>query len=226
MIQMDIPAAFVCSQIFAYNGRHWLGQQPTGWTGRFAALSGCYAMGIIGACGIYLYSGWTEWEMMYWTEWVRMDTENFGDYGLALVAPLFLLALGVAAIFGFHWAHLQIARGRPRRVWWAIWIGIAISLGMVLITPAAPMLVGHYHDYHAYIDAARASGNAWDYGVVAVGPWTACVPFAAEDALLQRHGLITFFGPRFFIPWLIDILIFVGSAWYVARWFRAPPQPG
>ena len=226
MIQMDIPAAFVCSQIFAYNGREWLANEKPGWTSRWSALSGCYALGIIGACGIYLYSGWTEWEMMYWTEHVRMDTANFGNYWLALVAPLFLLALGAAGIFGFQWAHQKIVDGKPKHVFWAIWIGIAVSLGMVFITPSAPMLIGHFHDYHAYINEALSSGKAWDYGVFTVGPWTWCVPWAAKDALLDKHNLITFFGPRFFVPWLIDIVFFLGSAWFVARWYKKQNPKG
>jgi hypothetical protein len=152
MIQMDIPAAFVCSQIFAYSGRAWLAKEPVAWTGKYTALAGCFAMGVIGACGVYLYSGWTEWEMMYWTSFVRMDTANFGNYGLALVAPLFLVALGLCGMWGFKMAHGFIAAGQPKKVLAALWIGTALSLGTVLLTPSAPFLVGHFADYHAYVN--------------------------------------------------------------------------
>jgi hypothetical protein len=223
MIQMDLPAAFVCSQIFAYSGRHWLKREPVALTGKYTALSGCFSLGVIGACGLYLYSGWTEWEMMYWSRLVRMDTANFGNYWRALVAPLFLLGLGAFGIAGFWLAHRWVAAGHPRKVLVAIWSGVAVSLGMVLITPSAPFLVGHFADYHAYIEAARAASEPWDYGVFYLGPWTACIPFAASAELLERHRLVTFFTPSFFIPWLIDIVLFFGSTIAVSRWFKSRP---
>ena len=104
MIQMDIPAACVCSQIFAYCGKDWLVNVKSSCSGRYTALAVTYGLAIIGACGLYLYSGWTEWEMMYWFEDVRMETANFGNPWLALIGPLFLLALGVASLIGFHQA--------------------------------------------------------------------------------------------------------------------------
>ncbi len=224
MIQMDIPAAYVCAQIFAYSGRKWLANVKPSWSGRYTMLATVYALGVIGACGIYLYSGWTEWEMMYWSESVRMETGNFGNPFLALVVPLFLVALGIAGCVGFKLAHGWIAAGKSRNVLISLWIGIAVSLGMVFITPSAPMLVGHYHDYYAFINEAVASGNPWDYGLVVAGFWKLCIPWAAKSELLAKHNLITFFNPRFFIPWGIDILVFLGSAIAVARWYRKQNQ--
>jgi len=224
MIQMDIPAAFVCSQIFAYSGREWLAKEPVSWSGKYTALAGCFAMGVIGACGVYLYSGWTEWEMMYWSSFVRMDTAHFGNYWFALIGPLFLLALGFCGMWGFRMAHGYIAAGQPKKVLAALWIGTAISLGTVLLTPSAPFLIGHYADYHAYVDEALASADAWAYGIFHVGSWIGCIPFAAGAEHLDRHHLITFFGPRFFIPWAIDIAIFIGATVLVSRWFKKQGQ--
>lgn len=225
MIQMDIPAAYVCAQIFAYSGRGWLARSTPSWSGRYTLLAAAYALGVIGPCGLYLYSGWPEWEMMYWLEAVRMDTGNFGNPYLALVAPLFVLSLGVAGATGFVLAHGWIAAGKPKKVLVSLWLGIAASLGMVLLTPSAPMLVGHYHDYQAFIAEAAASGDPWRYGLIMAGWWKVSVPWAADKALLAQHGLITFFNPAFFVPWLMDILIFLGSAWALARWYRRQGRP-
>ncbi len=224
MIQMDIPAAFVCSQIFAYSGREWLAKEPVSWSGRYTALAACFALGVIGACGVYLYSGWTEWEMMYWSSFVQMNTANFGNYWLALVAPLFIAALGFCGMWGFRLAHGFIAAGKPKNVLVALWIGTAISLGTVLLTPSAPFLVGHYADYHAYVNEALRSPSPWSYGIFHVGGWTGCWPFAASADHLAQFHLITFFGLRFFVPWAIDIAIFVGSTVALSRWFKKPRQ--
>jgi len=224
MIQMDIPAAYVCAQIFAYCGRDWLAHETPSWGGKYTALAVAYALGIIGACGLYLYSGWTEWEMMYWFEVVRMETANFGNPLLALVAPLFLVALGIAGLVGFKIAHQWIVEDKPKKVLASLWLGVAVSLIMVFFTPAAPMLVGHYHNYHAFINEAVASAKPWDYGLVVLGPWKLCLPWAATEEFLVKHELITFFNPRFFVPWLIDILIFFGSAFAVAKWYKQHKQ--
>ena len=220
MIQMDIPAAYVCSQIFAYCGRNWLAHENPSWTGRYTALAVTYSLGVIGACGLYLYSGWTEWEMMYWFKAVRMDTANFGDPILALVAPLFLFALGIASLVGFKLAHQWIVEDKPKKVLISLWCGIAVSLIMVLFTPSAPMLVGHYDNYHAFINEAAASGEPLKYGLVVLGAWKLSIPFAAAEELLDKHELITFFNPRFFVPWVIDMIIFLGSVFAVAIWFK------
>jgi hypothetical protein len=220
MIQMDIPAAYVCSQIFAYCGRDWLVHETPSWSGRYTALAVTYALGIIGACGLYLYSGWTEWEMMYWFEDVRMETANFGNPLLALVGPLFLAALGAASLIGFKLAHRWIVERKPKKVLISLCLGAAVSLIMVLFTPSAPMLVGHYHNYHGFVNEAIASAKPWDYGLVVLGAWKLCIPWAVNGELLVKHELVTFFNPRFFVPWLIDILIFFGSAFAVAGWYR------
>ena len=38
MIQMDIPAAYVCAQIFAYCGRDWLAYETPSWGGKYIKL--------------------------------------------------------------------------------------------------------------------------------------------------------------------------------------------
>lgn len=220
MIQMDIPAAYVCSQIFAYSGRKWLSRVSPSWSGKYTALATIYALGVIGICGLYLYSGWTEWEMMYWFEAVRMDTSNFGNPFLALIAPLFLFALGAAGTVGFVLAHRWIVDGKPRKVLISLWLGIAISLIMVLFTPSAPMLVGHYYNYHAFVNEAVALVEPWRHGLIIIGNWKLCLPWAVEEEILAKHELITFFNPRFFVPWVIDILIFFGSAYAMTKWYK------
>lgn len=197
MIQMDIPAAYVCSQIFAYSGRKWLVRVTPSWSGKYTALATIYALGVIGVCGLYLYSGWTEWEMMYWFEAVRLDASKFGNPFFALIAPFFLFALGAAGAVGFVLAHRWIVDEKPKKVLISLWLGIAVSLTMVFFTPSAPMLIGHYYDYNAFIKEAVASGDPWKYGLLVIGSWKLCVPWAAAKQLLAKHSLITFFNPSF-----------------------------
>ena len=87
------------------------------------------------------------------------------------------------------------------------------------------MLIGHYQDYHAYMTEAVHSGSAWSYGVISLGDWHFLVPWAASPQLLGRFGLITFFHPAFFFPWVIDIALFFGSAYALSRWFKQQPGP-
>ena len=74
------------------------------------------------------------------------------------------------------------------------------------------------------MEAVR-SGSAWSYGVVSLGDWRFMVPWAASGELLGRFGLITFFHPAFFFPWVIDIALFFGSAFALSRWFKQQPGP-
>jgi hypothetical protein len=101
-----------------------------------------------------------------------------------------------------------------------ICIGLAFSVVVALLTPSAPMFVGHLQDYRAYIREAIASGRAWDYGVIQVGPWVGGIPPAAHRDLLAKYDLTTCFDPRFFVPLLIDSLIYFGFTAALALWFR------
>lgn len=225
MIQMDVPAAFGFAQLFAWCGRQRLKQEEPSLSGRFTIVSVAYALGVIGPCALYLYGSWPEWETMYWFEPIRMDTANFGNLSLALVGPLFLIALAISAGTGFLLAHRWIRAGQPRRVQIGICVGLAFSVGVVLLTPSAPMFVGHLQDYRAYIRDAIASGRAWDYGVIQVGPWVGGIPPAAHRDLLAKYDLITCFDPRFVVPLLIDSLIYFGFTAALALWFNRQ-KPG
>jgi hypothetical protein len=116
--------------------------------------------------------------------------------------------------------HRLHAEKKPKKVLISLFIGTAVSLIMVLFTPSAPMLVGHYHDYHSYVNEAVSSASPWDYGIVALGAWKFCMPWAASGELLTKHELVTFFNPRFFVPWLIDIVIFFGTTFALAIWYK------
>jgi len=224
MVQVDIPAAFVCSQVFAWSGRRWLVDEPPSWLGRYTAIAFAYAAAVVGACGLYLFAGWPEWEVMYWFEPIRMDTANFGNPLLALVAPLFIVVTGLAGGGGFLLAHRWARAGKPRRILAALWIGVAFILGMFLLNPAAPMFVGRYYDYHAYLREAVASARPLDYGVLMLGPWTFGIPWAAQQALLDKHHLITYFSAPFFVPVLIDLVVFFVPTVALARWFGRPQR--
>lgn len=220
MVQMDIPAAFAFAQLFAWCGRKRLQQEEPAILGRYTVVAAAYALAVIGPCALYLYSGWTEWETMYWLRPIRMDTANFGNPLLALFVPLFLITLAIAAGIGFLLAHRWIRAGKPGRVLVGLGLGLALSVGVVLVTPSAPMFVGHLDDYRAYTSAALSSGDPSKYGIVSIGPWTLGMPWVADREILARHNLITCLNPRFLIPLLIDSAIYFGCTAALAIWFR------
>jgi len=220
MVQMDIPAAFAFAHLFAWCSRKRLQQENPAILGKYTVVATSYALAVIGPCALYLYSGWTEWETMYWFRPIRMDTANFGNPLLALFAPLFLVTLAIAAGTGFLLAHRWIRAGKPNRVLIGFALGLALSVGVVLFTPSAPMLVGHLENYRAYISDARASGNPSKYGIVSLGSWTLAIPWAADREILARYNLITCFDPQFLVPLLADSAIYFGCTAALAIWFR------
>lgn len=220
MVQMDIPAAFAFAQLFAWCGRRRLQQEEPAVLGRDTMVASTYALAVIGPCALYLYSGWTDWETMYWFRSVRMDTANFGNQLRALFAPLFLIALAIAAGTGFLLAHRWIRAGKPGRVLVGLGLGLALSVGVVLVTPSAPMFVGHFENYRAYIRDALTSGDPSKYGIVSIGPWTLGIRWIADHEILARHNLITCLDPRFLIPLLIYSAICFGCTAALAGWFR------
>jgi hypothetical protein len=234
MVQMDIPAAFAFAQLLAWCGRKRLQQEEPAILGRFTVIAATYALAVIGPCALYLYSGWTEWETMYWFRPILMDTANFGNPLLALFAPLFLVTLAIAAGTGFVLAHRCIRAGKPGRVLIGIVLGLVLSVGVVLVTPSAPMFVGHLENYRAYISDARASGDSSKYGIVSIGPWVLGIPWTADREILARHNLITCLDSRFLGPLLIDSAIYFGCTAALAIWFRRQnprlliemPRPG
>ena len=137
-----------------------------------------------------------------------------------LFVPLFLITLAIAAGTGFLLAHRWIRAGKPGRVLVGLGLGLALSVGVVLVTPSAPMFVGHLDDYRAYTSAALSSGDPSKYGIVSIGPWTLGMPWVADREILARHNLITCLNPRFLIPLLIDSAIYFGCTAALAIWFR------
>ncbi len=220
MVQMDIPAAFAFAQLFAWCGRKKLAQEEPSSFSRYTAISVAYALGVIAPCALYLYGGWPEWETMYWFRSVRMETSNFGDARLALFGPLFIAMLALASGGSFLLAHQWIRTGRERRVLVGIVIGLALSIGVVLVTPSAPAFVGHLSDYRAYINEAVTSSNPQEYGIFVLGPWVVGTPWSADPELLVRHHIVTILHRGFLIPLLIDSFIYFGCTAALALWFH------
>jgi hypothetical protein len=220
MIQVDIPAAYICSQVFAYSGRKWLCDVKPEWTGKYSLLSTVFALVIVGSAGLYLWEGWTEWEIMYWFESLRMNTDNYGNPYFALVGPLFVASCGVVGLISFMLAHRWIRENRIKTLLTSLWISIAVMLSFFVIFPSAPMLVGHYHDYHAFLKEAMASADKWEYGIFNIGAWKLCVPWAVAKEHLVKHNLITYFNPKFFIPVALDLSFFFVCMIASVRWFK------
>ncbi len=219
MIQMDIPAAFGFSQLFAWCGRRWLQREQPSLTSSYNLLAVTYALAVIGPCALYLYGGWPEWETMYWFEPIHMDTANFGNLMIAGAAPVFLLLLAISAAVGFTLAHHWIRSGKPRRALLGCCIGLALSILVILPTPSAPMFVGPMHDYRAYLHDALTSGNPSDYGIILVGPLAFGIPWLARPELLASHHLLSCFERSFFVPLLLDSFVYFGLTAVLALWF-------
>lgn len=150
MVQIDIPAAFVASQLFLDLGRKTVianaGSERNGATYyRFLSRSLLFAGAVIAPSGIYLLAGWPGWEQIYWSS--RVEHVIF-SWTNALLPALFVMSIVLGGylghVIGYRW--LTTGRGRYLR---PTYLGLLLAVGaLVLLNYPAFLFVGTYQEYH------------------------------------------------------------------------------
>jgi len=154
MVQIDIPAAFIVSQLLLDVGRDAVqvqakGPEPIGVKPavyyRFLFRSVFFAGAVIAPAGIYLLAGWPGWEQIYWTQRVENVVFNWIN---ALIPALFVLSIVCGAyvghVLGYHW--LVTGRGKLLRPTY-LTVLAAVSVVVLLNYPSFT-LMGTYQQYH------------------------------------------------------------------------------
>jgi hypothetical protein len=170
MVQIDIPAAFVASQLMLDLGRDAIKAQaaanperPSPLYYRYLTRTLLFAGVVIAPAGIYLLAGWPGWEQLYWTE--RVEQVIFQPLN-ALLPALFVLAIVVAGwaghVIGYNW--LVSGKEKYLRPTYLGLLGLVAAV--VLSTHPAFLLVGTYQQYH---HDRGAMGSVWsnphDFGL-------------------------------------------------------------
>lgn len=152
MVQIDIPAAFIASQLFLDLGRRLIKKESANGGGGYPAIyykflfrSVFFAGFVIAPAGIYLLTGWPGWEQLYWTELVEHPVYNVFN---AMLYPLFIMAIVLGAYIGHVIGYRWLVTGKEkylRPTYIAVLIAVSI---IVLINYPAFTVVGTYHEYH------------------------------------------------------------------------------
>jgi len=150
MVQIDIPAAFIASQLFLDLGKKAVmanaeSDRKEATYYRFLSRSLVFAGAVIAPAGIYLLAGWPGWEQIYWTSRVEQVIFSWTN---ALLPALFVMAIVLAGylghVIGYRW--LTTGRGEYLR---PTYVGLLLAVGaLVLLNYPAFLLVGTYHEYH------------------------------------------------------------------------------
>ncbi len=170
MVQIDIPAAFVASQLMLDVGRDAIAAQAAADPGRpsplyyrFLARALLFAGLVIAPAGIYLLAGWPGWEQQYWTpraEQVLNEPAN------ALIPALFVLAIVAAGWLGHVLGYRWVVQGKAKYLR-PTYLGL-LALVAVIVLAGYPafLLVGSYDQFqHDRGAMASAFANPHGFGV-------------------------------------------------------------
>ncbi len=168
MVQIDIPAAFIASQLLLDIGRKAVKKEAEGSSRglpavyyRFLFRSVFFAGFVIAPAGIYLLAGWPGWEQLYWTE--RVETVIF-DWTNALLPALFVMAIVLAGYTGHVVGYRWLVTGREKYLRPTYLCLLAAVTLLVLFNYPAFTVVGTYAEYHSNPEAMpTAWGNPHDF---------------------------------------------------------------
>ncbi len=152
MVQIDIPLAYITSQLFLDIGKKRIIKEAQETDNLKPAIyykyfyrSILFATLVVAPVGIYFLAGWPGWEQMYWTDRVENLIFNWVN---ALYPPLFLIAIGLAGYLGHVLGYKWLVTGKEKYLkpsYISVLIAIAI---LVLFNYPAFILGGTYQDYH------------------------------------------------------------------------------
>ena len=163
MVQIDIPAAFIASQLFLDLGRNMIKKKATKDHGdhpaiyyKFLFRSVFFAGFVIAPAGIYLLTGWPGWEQLYWTE--RVEKPIFHLFN-AMIYPLFIMAIVLGGYLGHIIGYRWLVTGKEkylRPTYVSLLIAVSI---LVLLNYPAFTLVGTYQEYHFNREGMASAWN-------------------------------------------------------------------
>jgi hypothetical protein len=170
MVQIDIPAAFVASQLMLDLGRDAIKAQaaaapgrPTPLYYRFLTRALLFAGLVITPAGIYLLAGWPGWEQQYWT--ARAEHVVF-EPGNALIPALFALAIVAAGWLGHVLGYRWLVSGKEKYLRPTYLTVLGLVTVIVLVGYPAFLLVGTYDEFHGDRSAmASVFGNPHGFGL-------------------------------------------------------------
>jgi hypothetical protein len=163
MVQIDIPIAFIISQLTVDIGKNVIKAEAKEEKGAkpkiyYQYLARCLLVAglVIAPAGGYLLAGWPGWESQYW--WWRFEQPMYSNVN-ALLPALFTFTIVLGGYLGFELGYRLVISDRERYLK-PIYIGLlALTSGTVLLGWPAPVRVGTLQEF-----AANPAGMAylWD----------------------------------------------------------------
>ncbi len=152
MVQIDIPIAFIISQLTVDIGKDIIktkakeekGDKPKIY---YQYLARCLLIAglVIVPAGGYLLAGWPGWESQYW--WWRFEQPMYSNVN-ALLPALFSLSIVLGGYLGFELGYRLLMSDREIYLK-PIYIGLlALTSGAVLLGWPAPIRVGTFQEFH------------------------------------------------------------------------------
>lgn len=169
MVQIDIPAAFVASQLMLDLGRDAIKAQAAADPGRpspvyyrFLIRALLFAGLVITPAGIYLLAGWPGWEQQYWTASAEHVVFQPGN---ALIPALFALAIVGSGWLGHVIGYRWLVGGREKYLRPTYLAVLGLVTVVVLAGYPAFLLVGTYDQFqHERGAMASVFGNPYGFG--------------------------------------------------------------
>ena len=151
MVQIDIPIAFIISQLTIDIGKDVIKAEAKGEKGArpkiyYRYLTRCLLVAglVIAPAGGYLLAGWPGWESQYW--WWRFEQSMYSNVN-ALLPALFTFSIVLGGYLGFEVGYRLLISGRERYLR-PMYIGLlALTSGSVLLGWPAPIRVGTLQEF-------------------------------------------------------------------------------